>query len=117
MSPDDPIPLKEACATILCGRWTPATLRAEADRGNLVIFRIGRTDCTTPAELDRMVVACRENRRVRGSTSIHPDPNGSSETERASSALAALRQSTARLKRNSPTTSERSTNRRMGRTH
>ena len=117
MSPDDPIPLKEACRDILGGRWTPATLRAEADRGNLVIFRLGRTDCTTPADLERMVQACRENRRVRGSTWTRDEANGSSETDNATSALAALRQSTAALKRSSQTTSGKNTNRRVGQTH
>src|SRR5262245_42625433 len=101
MSPDDPIPLAEACRDLLHGRWTPATLRAEAARGNLVIFRLGRVDCTTPADLERMVQACRENRRVRGSTWTRPEESGSSETDRASSALAALKQSTARLKSSS----------------
>jgi hypothetical protein len=114
MNSDDPIPLKEACRDILGGRWTPATLRAEASRGNLVIFRLGRTDCTTPADLERMVRACRENRRVRGSTWTRAEVSGSSETEHASSALAALRQSTSALKRSSQTTLARNTNRRAG---
>ncbi len=117
MNSDDAIPLREACKTILAGRWTPATLRAEAERGNLVIFRLGRTDCTTPADLERMVLLCRENRRVRASISTQNESNGLSETDRASSALAALKASTSRLKSSSRATSPKSTNRRVGQTH
>lgn len=117
MTDDAPITLKEACETILRGKWTPATLRAEAGRGNLVIFRLGRTDCTTPADIERMVKLCRENRRVRASTSTPDAESGLSETERSSVALDALKQAEARLRSISANTSPRSTSRRGARTH
>jgi hypothetical protein len=39
---NDPITLADACNEIFRGKIKPGTLRAEAARGNLTIFRIGR---------------------------------------------------------------------------
>ena len=44
---DDPIPLSEACKLYPLAKLTPSALRAEANRGNLVIFRLGRRDYVT----------------------------------------------------------------------
>lgn len=47
ISDDEPMTLAEACETIFRGHIKPATLRAEAARGRLVIERIGRRDFVT----------------------------------------------------------------------
>ncbi len=52
---DSPITLAEACEKIFAGKIKAATLRAEAERGYLTIFRIGRRDFTTPAFVREMV--------------------------------------------------------------
>jgi len=40
--PDDPITLEEACDLAFRGTITIASLRAEANRGNLDVFKVGR---------------------------------------------------------------------------
>ncbi len=72
---DEPITLAGACQLFPRAKLTVSTLRAEAARGRLEIFRLGRRDYTTPAAMERMVQRCRESRRV--SISTPPEGNES----------------------------------------
>ena len=112
--PDDenePITLVEACEIFSRAKLTISTLRAEADRGHLDIFRLGKRDYTTLRSMREMVSKCQEENRRRGSTSIQSASNGSSATARNSSALDALNQTVTALKRGLPHISGTSTNR------
>ena len=55
---DQPLTLKEACELIFRDSISPATLRAEADRGRLVIERIGRRDFVTRRAIREMRKKC-----------------------------------------------------------
>jgi hypothetical protein len=103
MDDDRPITLNEACVAF-GGTLTPATLRAEAKRGRLEIYKIGRRYYTTIADVKNMVQACRVNHQVHGSTSTNHEEHGPSETERAQSARHALNQTVQRLKKGLPIT-------------
>lgn len=116
MNDDRPITLLEACA-LYGSTFTPSTLRAEAGRGRLVIFRIGRRDYTTAQAMQYMVRKCQDAARVQGSTSTRQETNGLSETDRISSAQAALNQTVQALKKGLPNTSGKNTNRSVGRAH
>src|SRR5262249_46376823 len=109
-----PITLKEACALFPGARLTVSTLRAEAARGRLTIFRIGRRDYTTAEAMQEMVRLCQESARHRVSISTQNANSGQSETERASSALASLNATVIALKKGWPRISGRNTNRRAG---
>ncbi len=113
---DDPVTLKEACE-LLGNRVKVATLRAEAQRGNLSIFRLGRRDFTTPADVRAMVRKCQDAARLRASISIPNGGNGLSETDRVSSAQAALKQTVAALKAGLPRISAKSTRRNAAQAH
>ena len=78
--------------------FTVSTLRAEADRGRLTIYKIGKRYYTTPADIREMVRQCRVEQKAPAFTLIRNASNGSSETERASSALAAASETALRLK-------------------
>src|SRR5262249_25170836 len=97
-------PLRDACELFPRARLTVSTLRAEAARGRLDIFRIGRRDYVTPAALREMVRKCQDAARPRAFTSTDRVDNGLSATARASSALASLRQTVVGLRSNSPHT-------------
>lgn len=114
---DEPITLAEACEMFPRSRFTLSTLRTEASRGRLDIFRIGRRNYTTPAAMRAMVRKCQDAARHRASTSTQDESNGSSETERASSAQAALNQTVAALKAGLPRISGKSTRRSVARAH
>lgn len=90
--PDDtaPITLKEACEVIFNNRIGVDALRAEAARGRLSIFRIGRRDFTTIRDVREMVEKCRDAKPRPASTSTRKEKPGSSGTARDSSARAAL---------------------------
>ena len=111
---DTPITLKEACAIHYRDRVKVSSLRAEAARGRLDIFRIGRTDFTTLKLIREMERRCRDADPRRASISTLNGANGQSETERLSSARAALSQTVSLLKGNSPNTSDKSIHRRRG---
>jgi hypothetical protein len=117
MTDDDPIPLREACALWPEAKLTLSTLRAEAARGRLDIFRMGKRDYTTPKSMREMVQRCREEDRRHGFTSTHNAINGSSETVRVTSAQAALNQTVTALKAGLPRISARSTRRNADQTH
>ena len=114
MDDHDPLPLDDACRMFPQARLTPSALRAEARRGRLDIFRLGRRDCTTAASMREMVRKCQDAARLRASTSTESVVSGLSETDRASSAQAALSQTLVGLKSVLPRTSGRNINRRAG---
>jgi hypothetical protein len=91
---DDPITLAEACKLFPRAHLTVSTLRAEARRGRLSIFRIGRRDYTTASEMNAMVRKCsNEDRRYSSITK-----SNLSETQRAKSAINAISETIGRLK-------------------
>lgn len=98
---DDTITLKDAA---LHFGFSVYTLRTEADRGRLTIYKIGKRYYTTPADVKDMVKQCRVDQKGQGFTSMRSVSNTSSETERASTALAAARESALRLKNSSKNT-------------
>jgi hypothetical protein len=85
---DLPLTLRDACEMFFAGAVTPCTLRAEALRGNLRIFRIGRRDFTTMADLRAMREQCCVKVQVRD-RSARISTNGRSSD--GASAQAALR--------------------------
>jgi len=85
---DDTITLKDAASHF---GYTVSTLRAEAGRGRLTIYKIGKRLYTTPADIREMVSKCRVDQKGRDFTLIQGEERGSSATERALSARAALR--------------------------
>ena len=91
MSDDEPITLAEACELYPRSRLTKSTLRAEAARGRLTIFRIGKRDYTTVAFMRDMVRRCQDEDYRRDSISIRQEANGLSETDNTLSAQAALK--------------------------
>ena len=118
--PDDenePITLVEACEIFSRAKLTKSTLRAEADRGHLDIFRLGKRDYTTVRSMRAMVSKCQEESRRRGSTLTRNAANGSSEMAQASSAQAALKQTVTALKAGLPRISGKSTRRNADQTH
>lgn len=71
------------------GSITVASLRAEHARGRLTIFKIGRTHFTTPADLWKMIEACRIRAPGRGFGSTQPGNRGRVSTVDPSVAQAA----------------------------
>jgi hypothetical protein len=111
MSTDSPITLDEACRLFPQARLKVSTLRTAADKGELVIFKLGRQYHTTPADMDEWVKRCRDEGSRRAYGSISAEVNGSSETELRSSAQAAAKLTVDRLKALSKPTSPASTGR------
>lgn len=101
----DTITLKDAAQHF---GFSVYTLRTEADRGRLAIYKIGKRYYTTPADIKEMVRQCRVDQKARDFTLIRGASNSLSETERASSALAAANETAQRLKSSSRTTLGRS---------
>lgn len=112
---DEPITLADACALYPAARLTVSTLRAEAARGRLTIFRLGRRDYTTAEAMREMVRKCQDAARRPASTSIPSDEHGRSETAQVQSAQAALNTTVVALKRGLPRISGLNTNRSAGR--
>jgi hypothetical protein len=110
---DDPVTLQEACEIVFRGTISVASLRAEAGRGNLDIFRVGRRDFTTIRAVREMQAKCLAGRKGRTFISTPQGNSGLSEMDHVSSALAALSQSTKALRNPSQSTSAGSTNRRQ----
>jgi integrase len=90
LSDDEPITLAEACQLFPRAKLKLSTLRAEAARGRLTIFRIGKRDYTTAESMREMVRRCRAEDYRRDFTSTRSASNGLSATERILSAQAAL---------------------------
>lgn len=105
-SDHDTITLKDAASHF---GYTVSTLRAEAGRGRLVIYKIGKRLYTTPADIREMVSKCRVDQKGQGFTLIRNASNSSSATDRASSALAAARETALKLRSSSRNTSTIST--------
>jgi replication initiation and membrane attachment protein DnaB len=97
----DTITLKDAAQHF---GFSVYTLRTEAERGRLAIYKIGKRYYTTPGDVKEMVRQCRVEQKVLDSTSIRREINSSYETERVSSALAAAQESALRLKNSSKNT-------------
>lgn len=117
MMENEPITLAEACEIFPHAKLTISTLRAEANRGHLDIFRPGKRDYTTLRSMREMVIKCQDESRRRGSTSTQIAGNGLSETVRTSSALDALNQTVTTLKSGLPSISGASTNRNRAQRH
>jgi hypothetical protein len=98
---DDTITLADAAEHF---GFSVYTLRAEADRGKLAIYKIGKRYYTTPGDIKEMVRQCRVDQKAPDSISTRSARIGSSETERASSALAAANEIAQRLKNSSRNT-------------
>lgn len=98
---DDTITLRDAASHFGFSVWT---LRSEAGRGRLAIYKIGKRYYTTPADVKEMVRLCRVDQKAPDSISIRAAANGSSETERVSSALAAAKETALKLKNSSRST-------------
>jgi hypothetical protein len=94
---DDPLTLKEACQLVFRGTLTASTLRAEADRGKLKVFKIGRRLFTTRAYVREMIEQCRVAPRTHGSLSARPS-GGLSEDQNIARAKAGLEAAIADLK-------------------
>lgn len=105
---DDPITLKDAASHFGFSVWT---LRAEAGRGRLTIYRIGKRDYTTPNDIREMVTKCRVEQKGHGFTLTRGAGSGSSATDRALSARAAANETVLRLRSSSRNTSATSTSR------
>jgi hypothetical protein len=71
--------------------FTVATLRAEAVRGRLTIYKIGKQYWTTRSDIRAMVKACRVDLKARSSVSTQNGEIGLSEMDHISSARAALK--------------------------
>jgi len=105
---NDTITLKDAASHFGFSVWT---LRTEAERGRLTIYKIGRRHYTTPADIREMVTKCRVDQKGRDFTLIRSASSGPSGTERASSALAAAKETVLKLRSSSRSTSATSTSR------
>ena len=102
----DTITLKDAASHF---GYTVSTLKAEAGRGRLTIYKIGKRLYTTPADIRDMVQKCRVDQKGHGFTLIHGASSGLSETEAASSALARAQETVMKLKSSSRNISATST--------
>lgn len=114
MSDDEPITLGEACELYPRSRLTKSTLRAEAARGRLTIFRIGKRDYTTVAFMRDMVRRCQDEDYRRDSISTLQEASGLSEMDKALSAQAALNQTVVALKQGLPRISGKNTHQSAG---
>ena len=114
-APDDLLTLKDACELVFDGAFKISTLRAEHQRGRLTIYKIGRRHFTTLRDIQEMKKKCLVARKERVSISTRTGSSGLSETERLSSALVALSQTTEALKNNSPNISPANTGQRRAR--
>lgn len=105
-SDHDTITLRDAASHF---GYTVCTLRAEADRGRLTIYKIGKKYYTTPADIREMVQKCRVEQKGHAFTLIRSEANGSSGTEAVSSALERARETAQKLKSTSRNISGTST--------
>lgn len=108
---DFPITLQEACNLFPQSKFKISTLKTAADKGMLKIFLLGKRLHTTRAAMSDWVKACQDVANRRACIWTPPDSNSSSETERASSALAAANETVTKLKNISRNTSRPNINR------
>lgn len=100
-----PISLREASTVVLRGNISVSALRAEARRGNLTTFKIGKNVYTTQAHIEEMMERCRVQPNQPASTTENQMTDGSFETEDETSGPDALDLIVDGLKKNSPLTS------------
>lgn len=98
---DVALTLSEACEVFFRGRVKPATLRAEARRGRLILMRIGRADFVTPSAVREMMKLCQDPQKGHDSGSTQGNAPGSSATDRSRDALAAANSIATELKKGS----------------
>ena len=91
MNDTDPVTLKEACDIVFRGTVKPSTLKAEADRGNLPIAKIGKRWFVRIGDVRQLFDRCRAEPKGQGYISTKRANPGSSGMDHASSALAALK--------------------------
>ena len=84
---DDPIPLATAAKAFGIPK---GVLKANGLRGSLSMYKLGTQYYTTPNAVRRWVEKCHVTPKVRVSGSIRDENNGSSSTDRVSSARDAL---------------------------
>jgi hypothetical protein len=106
----DTITLKDAAQHFGFGLWT---LRAEAAKGRLTVYKIGRQYYTTPADIKQMVELCRVEPKAPGFTVTRRAVNTPSEMATAS--LDSARQAMLKLRNTSRNTSPASTAQRQAR--
>ena len=102
---DAPLSLKEAAETLLRGLVTASTLRAAADRGELIVERLGRRIVVTPKAIAEWRESCRVIQNRRDYTCGTPEGRqislaGSLKTERMRLAQAAALATAKALKSN-----------------
>jgi len=93
---DDPITLQQACDIVFKGSITPWSLKAEAGRGKLTIFKVGRRHFTTIRAVREMC----QKKQPRTSTSIRNERHGQSAMEADPSERVAVLRSAIRRKTN-----------------
>lgn len=90
------ISLEDAARQCLGDERLVSWLRRKARDGKLAVWKIGREYKTTPEAVEEMVEQCRVSKKESASGFAQPckgeSPSGSSETEPARLALAALRE-------------------------
>src|SRR5215475_13458656 len=112
VGPDTPLRLEDAVRRAFpAGGITVSGLRKEAGRGRLEIEVIAGKQFTTLRAIERMRGLCRVTKEQDSGSNLQPirqkensaaPPIGSSETDRARSALAALKANATKLKESSP---------------
>jgi len=114
--PDDAlITLKDACEIFFNGKISIATLKAEHNRGNLALSKIGRAYFTTIAKLREMESKCRVVAPARASGSIRREEHGRSSMDEGGAARASLLMKLERRKSSSANTSRQNTRSRIAR--
>src|ERR1035437_3731840 len=88
MTDNDTITLKDAASHF---GFSVYTLRAEAERGHLTTYKIGKRLYTTPADVRDMISACRVSQKGHGSIWTPSGGCGLSATESDSLGRVALR--------------------------
>jgi len=107
---DQLISLRDACEIFFAGRGvTVASLKAEHERGNLDLSKIGRAYFTTIADLKEMKKRCHVDHQVRNSGSTKNADRGPSSTADGEVAQASALQRLEKRKRHLGITSRRST--------
>lgn len=88
MDDNHPITLKEACKIFFRDTLSVYSLRAEADRGRLVIFLIGKRYYTTPADI-RAFIEFKRQESLKQRPRAIPDIDQQSYEQQAAGALRA----------------------------
>ena len=119
---DEPLTLADACREVFKNRITPASLRAEAARGRLVIEKVGRRHFVTRAAIREMRRLCQldvpqkdhasgSSQNESASAANQSPPSGSSATARTKLARDAALLTLEKLNASFPATSRKSMSR------